>query len=235
MSRASQETKAAGRALLAESGDLDLAALRLTLTSALVADSMDALALPARCLGWDIVPLQSHDVLIGRAFTIHQIEVDKSPARPYQGLLRALESIGPDEVFVIPTGRSTKAAVWGELVSTAARHRKAAGALTDGLVRDSAKVRALGFPVFARGTTPLDTNGRLEITDIATEATIDGVVIYRGDLIVGDADGVVVVPWAAARDVVERAQAKLRGEAQFRRAVSDGTAPSVAFERYGVL
>jgi regulator of RNase E activity RraA len=196
---------------------------------------MDALGLNARCLGWDIVPLQPQDVLVGRAFTVHQNEVDGPSATPYQGLLRALEKIGPDEVFVIPTGRSTKAAVWGELVSTASRHRGAAGALTDGLVRDSTKVRALGFPVFARGTTPLDTNGRLEITDLAPESIIDGVTIRRGDLIVGDADGVVVVPWEASLEVVTRAQAKLRGEAKFRHAVSTGIAPSVAFERYGVL
>jgi len=216
-------------------GVLDLVQLRSILTSALVADSMDALGLTACCLGWDIGPLQAHDVLVGRAFTVRQIEVDAPPDRPYRGLLRALDEIGPDEVFVIPTGRSVKAAVWGELVSTASRHRGAAGALTDGLVRDSTKVRALSFPVFARGTSPLDTNGRLEITDIGPEAIIDGVSICRGDLIVGDADGVVIVPWEVVGEVVERAQAKLRGEAQFRRAVSNGTAPSVAFERFKVL
>ncbi|MGH2819328.1 MAG: RraA family protein, partial [Actinomycetota bacterium] len=214
---------------------LDFGQLRSFLTSSLVADSMDTLGLSGRCLGWDIVPLDVHDVLVGRAYTVRQIEVAGPPSAPYQGLLRALDDIGRDEVFVIPTNRSTKAAVWGELVSTAARHRGAAGALTDGLVRDSTKVRALGFPVFARGTTPLDTNGRLEIVDPAPEATMDGVSIHRGDLIVGDADGVIIVPWGAASEVVARAQAKLRGEAEFRRAVSNGTAPSVAFERYRVL
>jgi len=82
---------------------------------------------------------------------------------------------------------------------------------------------------------PLDTNGRLEITELTPDATIDNVVIHSGDLIVGDADGVVIVPWEAAGEVVTRAQSKLRGEAEFRRAVSSGTAPSVAFERYRVL
>jgi regulator of RNase E activity RraA len=214
---------------------MDLGSLRSVLTASLVADSMDALGIDAQCLGWDIVALQPTDVLVGRAFTVHQVEVDDRPATPYRGLLRALEEIGSDEVFVIPTGRSTKAAVWGDLVSTASRHRGAAGALTDGLVRDAAKVRALGFPVFARGTLPLDTNGRLEITDVAAEAIIDGVLIRRGDLIVADGDGVVVVPWGAAPDVVDRARSKLRGEAKFRKAVASGTAPSVAFERFGVL
>lgn len=234
MSRSSRGVKTAPNRS-SEDGVLDFRRLRSGLTSALVADSMDALGLRPACLGWDIAPLHSGDTLVGRAFIVHQIEVDAPPAKPYQGLLRAIEAIGSDEVFVIPTGRSTRAAVWGELVSTASRHRGAAGALTDGLVRDAAKVRALGFPVFARGTMPLDTNGRLEITGIATDATIDDVHIHRGDLVVGDADGVVIVPWEAAAEVVAQAQSKSQGEAEFRRAVSNGTAPSVAFERYRVL
>jgi len=233
MSRSSQTRTA--RLLTTSDRVLDLAQLRSRLSSALVADSMDGLGLPPASLGWDITPLSAGDTLVGRAFTVQQVEVDAPPATPYRGLLRALETIGPDEVFVIPTGRSTRAAVWGELVTTAAHHRGAVGALTDGLVRDAAKVRALGFPVFARGTMPLDTNGRLEITGVAPNATIDGVVIHRGDLIVGDADGVVVVPWAHALEVVARAESKLEGEAEFRRAVTNGTAPSVAFERYRVL
>ncbi len=235
MSRLSNGTKASNRPMRVGAGDLDMAQLRSVLTASLVADSMDALGLGARCLGWDIIALQPQDVLVGRAFTVHQIEVEGARTAPYRGLLRALDEIGPDEVFVIPTGRSTKAAVWGELLSTASRHRGAAGALTDGLVRDTTKVRALGFPVFARGTSPLDTKGRLEITDVVPEATIDGVSICRGDLIVADADGVVIVPWEAARDVIDGARSKSRGEGQFRRAVSNGIAPSVAFERFKVL
>ena len=235
MSRSSHVSKIVAATMATETGVLDPALLRSILTSALVADSIDELGLGPSCLGWDIVPLDRHDVLVGRAFPVHQIEVDTAPAVPYRGLLRALDAIGLDDVFVIPTGRSTKAAVWGELVSTASRHRGAAGALTDGLVRDATKVRALGFPVFARGTSPLDTNGRLEITDLASEVSIDGITICRGDLIVGDADGVVIVPWEAAREVTERVRAKVRGEAKFRHAVSNGTAPSVAFERFRVL
>ena len=235
MSRTSHGTKAVAQLKASAAGTLDFGGLRSVLTASLAADSMDALGLGANCLGWDIVALQPQDVLIGRAFTVHQIEIDGPRTTPYRGLLRALDEIGPDEVFVIPTGRSTKAAVWGELLSTASRHRGAAGALTDGLVRDATKVRRLGFPVFARGTSPLDTNGRLEISDIAPEVTIDGVSICRGDLIVADADGVVIVPWEAVPDVAAAAREKSRGEAQFRRAVTNGTAPSVAFERYKVL
>ncbi len=235
MSRPSKTNRAVPAGRQDGTDGLDLTALSASLTSALVADSMDALGLGVQCLGWDIGPLQPHDVLVGRAFTVHQVEVDDPPVVPYRGLLRMLEEIGPGEVFVIPTGRSTRAAVWGELVSTAAQFKGAAGALTDGLVRDSNKVRALGFPVFSRGTIPLDTNGRLEITGLASDALIDGVRIRRGDLIIGDADGVVVVPWTAAVEVVAHARAKLRGEVQFRRAVSDGVPPSVAFERFRVL
>lgn len=82
---------------------------------------------------------------------------------------------------------------------------------------------------------PLDTNGRLEATGLAEEATIDGVTIHCGDLIVGDCDGVMVVPWQNAAKVVQRALEKLVNEGRFRDAVASGMKPSAAFRQFGVL
>lgn len=214
---------------------LDFENLRRRLRSALVADVLDGLGLRHQCLGPGIVPLRSGDILVGRAFPVTAIEVDTPVEPPYQGLLRALDAIGRDDIFVYPTGRSSRAAVWGELVSTACLARGAAGALTDGLIRDTERIRALGFPVFARGTLPLDVNGRLEVVAHGTEALLDGVRIRAGDLIVGDADGVVVVPSDVETEAIELALAKDAREADFRSAVAAGTAPSVAFDKFKVL
>jgi 4-hydroxy-4-methyl-2-oxoglutarate aldolase len=214
---------------------LDFEHLRHHLRSALVADVMDAMDLRDQCLAAGIVPLRSSDVLVGRAFTVAVVEADVPVVPPYQGLLRALDAIGLDEVFVFPTGRSSRAAVWGELVSTTCRARGAAGALTDGVVRDTERVRRLEFPVFAAGTRPLDVNGRLEITGHGLVAHIDGVRIRPGDLIVGDADGVAIVPVEVEAAVIERALEKDAREAEFRAAVADGMAPTTAFDRFGVL
>ena len=200
-----------------------------------MADVLDGLGRRDRCLGPGIVPLRSADILIGRAFPVVVVEADTPVVPPYQGLLRALDAIGRDEVFVYPTSRSSRAAVWGELVSTACKARGVAGALTDGLVRDTERIRTLEFPVFARGTLPLDVNGRLEVIDHGADATIDGVRIGVGELIVADADGVAIIPAEIEAEVVELALAKDALEAEFRSAVAAGMAPSVAFDRFRVL
>jgi 4-hydroxy-4-methyl-2-oxoglutarate aldolase len=214
---------------------LDFENLRRSLRSALMADVLDGMGRRHQCLGPGIVPLRSADILVGRAFPVTVIETDTPIEPPYQGLLRALDAIAADDVFVYPTGRSSRAAVWGELVSTACLARGAAGALTDGLVRDTERIRALGFPVFARGTLPLDVNGRLEVVGYGADAVLDGVPIRPGDLIVADADGVVIVPSELEAEAVELALAKGTREAGFRSAVAAGTAPSVAFDRFKVL
>ncbi len=110
-----------------------------------------------------------------------------------------------------------------------------AGALTDGLVRDTERIRTLGFPVFARGTLPLDVTGRLEVVGHGVDAVVDGVSIRVGELIVADADGVVVIPHEIEAEAVGLALEKDMREAEFRSAVAAGMAPSAAFDRFKVL
>jgi 4-hydroxy-4-methyl-2-oxoglutarate aldolase len=214
---------------------LDDPARAARLRTALVSDALDRLGVSGRCLGWDIVPLRPGTRLVGRAFPVACVPAPGRPRVPYRGLLEALDRIGPHQVFVLPTGRSTRAAVWGELLSHACSARGASGAVTDGLVRDAAAVRPLGFPVFARGTIPSDINGRLEVTGVAERAVIDGVEVERGCLLVGDDDGVVAVPPDLEDEVVEAALAKARAEDRFREAVAAGELPSVAYRRHRVL
>jgi len=218
-----------------EGADLPIPPDAATLTAALASDALDRLGRRNRCLGWDLVPLDPTSRIVGRAFPVTVEAVDRVPDVPYRGLLASLEGLGEGDVYVIPTRRSDRAAVWGELVSTAARARGAVGALTDGLVRDTAMVRSMGFPVIARGSIPSDTNGRLETIALAEAGVIDGVTITRGDLIVADGDGVVVIPADLVGEVVSLVQEKVRGEAAFRAAVAAGELPTVAFERYRVL
>jgi nucleoid DNA-binding protein len=85
-------------------------------------------------------------------------------------------------------------APWGELLSTAARARGAEGCVTDGLVRDVARIRAMRFPVFHGGIGPLDTKGRAEMQEKDVPIEIAGVRVSPGDWVMGDVDGVVFVP-----------------------------------------
>ena len=150
-----------------------------------------------------------------------------------------MDAVGKDQVYVTPSNRNNggnhPAAFWGELLSTACKHKGVAGALTDGPVRDTTRMQALGFKVFGVETSPLDINSRYEVIEHNVPAVIDGVEINPGDLIVGDIDGVVIVPKDAIAEVVARVEEKNSGENLFRNAVRDGMAPSEAFAKYGVL
>jgi regulator of RNase E activity RraA len=214
---------------------LDLAAVRERLSSAVISDALDGIGLRSQCLGPGIVPLETEQFIVGFAFPVQIERVDTAPSRPFQGLVAALDAIGPDEVFVTPTARARDIAVWGELLSTASQRRGAAGAITDGLIRDTRSIRRLGFPVASAGTIPYDSMGRHEIAAHRVPCVIDGVQIEPGDLVVADADGVVVVPRNVAREVIDAALAKRSSEHEFRAAVANGMGATEAFATFGVL
>jgi len=120
-------------------------------------------------------------------------------------------------------------------MATACLARGASGAIWEGFVRDLVDVRALGFPLFGCGTVPYDMDGRLEVVGHDRPIEIDGVTIDPGALIVGDEDGVVVVPPDVEAEALATAAEKASKESEFRAAVASGMSPSEAYERFGVL
>lgn len=207
--------------------------LRTTLRSALISDILDGMGLRHQCANPGLRPLDFTHVAVGYAHTIQVVQVDEAPEVPYIGLLRALDSIATDEVWVVSS--PSDAALWGELTSTAALARGGRGAVCDGYIRDSALIRPLDYPVFSRGTSPRDANGRVEV--VLHDGTVDfaGVRVADGDLVVADDDGIVFIPAALIDPVVTAALDKSSGESLFRTAVGQGMKPSEAFERYQVL
>jgi len=202
--------------------------------TSLLSDALDRAGRRNQCLGPDIVPL-SGTRLEGRAFPFVLERVDAPADPPYRGLLRALDAVPAGAVVVIPGGRAPDAALFGELMATACLARDAAGAICEGFVRDLVDVRALGFPLFGCGTVPYDMDGRLEVVGHGEPVEIDGVTIDPGALIVGDEDGVVVVPPDVEEAVLAAAAEKASKESEFRAAVAAGMPASEAYDRFGVL
>jgi RraA family protein len=116
---------------------------------------------------------------------------------------KALDVLEPGDVVVVDAGGSSQNAVLGDLISTKARHRGAAGFVVDGFVRDLPNIKELDLPVFARGTTPIGPLHRGP-GEINCAVCCGGVVVNAGDLIVGDAMGVVVIPRAILPELLER-------------------------------
>jgi 4-hydroxy-4-methyl-2-oxoglutarate aldolase len=128
-------------------------------------------------------------------------------------LHRAVAQADAGDVLVADAGAYTEAGHWGEILAVAAQARGIAGIVIDGGVRDRMRLIELGFPVFARsvciGGTSKDPLGA---GSAGAPIVFGGVPVHRGDLIVGDADGVVAIPADRAADVLDRAEARERDE-----------------------
>ena len=212
-----------------------LGELRTRIGSSLISDALDSHGRRHQSLAPGYAPLVAGQVLVGYAFPTLLEPAEEIPEVPYTGLLASFDDIAPGEVWVGATGGFSDAAVWGELLSTACIAAGAVGTLVDGYARDIGVIRGLDFPVMCRGADPRDMNGRGEVVAHGVAVEIDGVEIAPGDLVVGDDDGVVIVPEPLIDDVVAMAVHKAGTESAFRAAVRDGMAPSEAFARFGVL
>jgi regulator of RNase E activity RraA len=135
---------------------------------------------------------------------------------------KALDVARPGDVIAVDAGASLGTAVLGDLVSTKARHRGIAGFVVDGLIRDLPGIKALGdFPVYARGVTPIGPLHRGP-GEINYPVSVAGIVVHPGDVIVGDLNGVVVVPKDIASDLVDRLTGWATSESAYTSAVARG-------------
>jgi regulator of RNase E activity RraA len=135
---------------------------------------------------------------------------------------KSLDLAKPGDVIVVDASSSTMTAVLGDLVSTKARHRGIAGFIVDGLVRDLPAILALeDFPVFARGTTPLGPLHRGP-GEVNYPVCVGGIVVNPGDIIVGDLNGVVVVPAEICADLLQRLNARAPTERAYAESVARG-------------
>jgi regulator of RNase E activity RraA len=203
--------------------------------TAVVADVLDALGLRNQVLDAPLRCVSGAGVLVGRAKTTRWEDIDELDPRPYELELVAVDQCQADEVLVAAAGGSMRSGIWGELLSTAARIRRCAGAIVDGAVRDVAKMNQIGFTVFARGTCPRDRLHRQRVVAIDVPVEVGGVRIDPLDLVLADADGVVVVPQAVEREALARARDKVLAENCVRDEIRAGMRAGEAFRKYGVL
>ncbi len=185
-----------------------------------ISDAMEQLQLPRTVItGWHFVTADPLVALVGPAFTVRQAAkaraVDYLDNGTQQGAVAAnLAQAG--DIVVIDAGGRTDIATWGETYSVLAKARGVAGLVINGGLRDSARVIRSGFPVLCRSFSPVASRWDLTTVALNEPVTIGGVQINPGDIIYGDADGVLVIPQANAIAVLERAQAIVRQEDQLR-------------------
>ena len=176
------------------------------LYSAVLSDALDAIGVWHQAMSPKIRPLDESLKLCGRARTGQYMEVPfvTEGVNPYELEIAIVDDLKPGDVAMFSCGGSSRIAPWGSLLSTATHARGAAGCITDGFVRDILGIRELNLPVFHAGIAPLDSKGRGQIQAVDVPVIIDGVRVEPGDLVFGDADGVVVIPQGVEAELLPR-------------------------------
>ncbi|SDE10015.1 RraA family protein [Niabella drilacis] len=211
------------------------------LYTAVVGDIMDKLGYLHQFLPPQIKPLRQDMFVVGRAMTVLEADVfgeegNCNPVlkKPFGLMLEALDDLKTNEVYVC-SGSSPTYALWGELMSTRAMKLGAAGAVVDGYSRDTNGILELSFPTFSYGRYAQDQAPRGKVIDFRVPLEIRGVKVNPGDIIIGDSDGVCVVPAAIEEEVFARAIEKARGEKMVQKKIQEGMSAKEAFETYGIM
>jgi 4-hydroxy-4-methyl-2-oxoglutarate aldolase len=184
----------------------------------------------------ELAPLQPGTRIAG---PVYPVLGRPHPNRDYDAsirkILEMLGSVPPEHVAVYETN-DRASAHFGELSATSLASRGCAGAVIDGGARDAEYTVREGFPVFARYVTPQDCVPRWDVVAHG-EVTIvvGGVRIAPGDWIVGDRDGLVIVPGERVDEILGEAEEKVATENEIRDAVRRGTLPLEAYERFGAF
>ena len=191
-----------------------------------VSDALDRHGLSGVVHG--VRPLAADQFLAGRAVTVLLGPPTARPAGSSQRHLgtAAVDASGPDDVVVVAHQGRVDCAGWGGLLSRAAAIRGVDGVVVDGAARDLSEASQVGFPVFAHAATPVTARGRAVELAWGEPVEIAGITVAPGDLVLGDAGGVVVVPAGRAQEVLTTAERIVATESAMATAIQAGTAVS---------
>lgn len=210
--------------------------MRHRVFTAVVGDILDEMGLLHQFLPPSIHPLRDDMVVVGRAMPVLEADLHGGqPSKPFGLMLEALDDLKRGEVYIATAGADARYAMWGELMSTRARHLGAAGAVLNGPSRDTRGIVAMNFPVFSTGRYAQDQRARGQVVDFRVPLLIEQVRIAPGDILFGDIDGVLVIPQSAEREALTRALEKVARENLVRAAIEDGASAAAAFARHGVM
>ena len=220
---------------MSNEGSPALVARLSALFPAVVSDMLDDLGYRQQVMAPRVRPLYGSARVVGSAATVRALPVEEVPELredQYRLHLEAIEALVPGQIMV--TSR-IEVCFWGELMSIAARNQGCTGVVIDGYTRDVSGIEALDFPVFCTGVSAADALGRSHVVEYGGPIESGGVKVAQGDLVIGDNDGVVVVPGEVAEDAITKAEEKVNGENLVRTKLEEGMSVSEVFLTYGIL
>jgi 4-hydroxy-4-methyl-2-oxoglutarate aldolase len=201
--------------------------LLLASGTAAVSDALDRLGVPGGALG--IQPLSPGQRMAGPAFTVRYVPVGASKGTVGDYLDDCLAG----QVVVLDNGGRLDCTVWGDILTTVAHERGLAGTAINGVCRDVHRPSELGYPVYSCGRFMRTGKDRVEVAEVGSVVRLGDVQVRPGDLIVGDDDGVLVVPWDRATEAAAIAQQIVNAEIRVLESVRGGATLAVARNLYG--
>lgn len=192
--------------------DQELVALFAGLDTPGVSDALDKLGLPGQCLG--IMPLDNYrQVVVGPAFTVRYVSASTPPGTVGD----FIDDVAEGDVVVIDNDGRTDCTVWGDIMTQYAGSQRIAATVIDGVCRDVSKALGDGYPLFTKGRFMRTGKDRVEVEAVNQPVSIGQARVCARDIVVADANGVVIVPRERAHEVaacarsIEAVEARIRG------------------------
>jgi 4-hydroxy-4-methyl-2-oxoglutarate aldolase len=197
------------------------------LDTATISDALDRLGIAGQCL--NIKPRDPRFRTTGRAFTMLYRPVGK----PAGTVGEFIDDVAPGSVIAIDNGGRENATVWGDILTEIAHRRGIAGTVIDGACRDTALCLELGYPVFSKSYSMRTGKDRVQLDATQVAVNIGDARVAAGDILRGDADGVVVIPRQHEADVLATAESIAAAEDAIRKSVRAGKRLDEARREFG--
>ena len=208
--------------------DRDLVKLFEGLDTPGVSDALDKLGLAGHC--FDVMPLANYSrTIVGPAFTVKYVPASNPPGTVGD----FVDDVAEGDVVVIDNNGRTDCTVWGDIMTQYAGARRFAGTVIDGVCRDVTKALGDDYPLFTRGRFMRTGKDRVEVGSVNEVVCVGRARVVPRDIVVADANGVVVVPRERARQVAEIARQIESVESKIREAIADGQTLKQAREALG--
>jgi 4-hydroxy-4-methyl-2-oxoglutarate aldolase len=197
------------------------------LDTSTISDALDKLGIAGQCL--NIKPRDPRFRATGRAFTMLYRPVGK----PAGTVGDFIDDVAPGSMIAIDNGGRENATVWGDILTEIAHRRGIAGTVIDGACRDTALCLELGYPVFSKSHSMRTGKDRVQLDAMQIAVNIGDARVAAGDILRGDADGVVVIPRAHEAEVLSTAEGIAAAEDAIRKSVREGMRLDEARKQFG--
>ncbi len=194
-----------------------------------VSDALDTLGIPGQCLG--VKPLNPDFRLCGPAFTLEYELISGASENSTVG--DYIDDVEPGHIVLIANYGRLDCTVWGDILTMVAAQRGVGGTVIDGVCRDSKASRDYNYPVFSVDHIMRTGKGRVALKEIQKPVLFRGITVHPGDVVFGDADGIVVIPKAFLVKVVELSKEIEETETRIRQAFLKGGSLRDARKNFG--